>query len=194
MTTKTTLSAVALFLAFPLLRYTHAQEAKAPPAEPKTKLEMFQARSGAVIIRGFSEVGSIQGQLSTSIAVECKEFTDASSGKKEYGITVTVKSTSRFEKSDTSFIDDDEIVSLLKGIEYIAKIDKTITKLADFQADYKTKGDMTVSSYSSSQGIVEAAVQCGRFNGTMAHLSMADLEQFTKLIAKSKEMLDELKK
>jgi hypothetical protein len=191
---KTTRLAIALFLASQVFNYAHAQEAKSQPTETKTKLEAFQAKSGALIIRGFSKVGSVQGRFSTSVEVECKEFTDASSGMKEYGITVTVKSNSRFEKESTSFIDYDEIDSLLKGIEYIAKIDKTTTKLAAFQADYKTKGDLIISTFSNSQGGIEAGVQSGRFGGTLAFLPLSDLEQFGKLITKSKEMLDEIKK
>ena len=132
--------------------------------------------------------------MGTSVEVESKEFTDASTGKKEYGITVTVKSNSRFEKESTSYIDYDEIDSLLKGIAYIAKIDKTTTKLAAFQADYKTKGDLIVSTFSTSQGKVEAGVQSGRFGGTLAYLSLSDLDEFGKLITKAKEMLDEIRK
>jgi hypothetical protein len=48
-----------------------AEEPKSTPADPKTKLEGFQAKSGAVIIRGFSEVGSIEGRSNTSIDVDC---------------------------------------------------------------------------------------------------------------------------
>src|SRR5207249_4155085 len=146
----------------------------------------FRAKSGAVIIKGFSEVGSVQGKASTSVAVECVELTDASSGKKEYGITVTVAGLGSHlvEKKSTSYIDYDEIDSLLKGIAYIAKIDKTTTKLADFQADYMTKGDLIVSSCSSSEGDeVEAGVKSGRFGGTTALFSLPNLEEFRKLIA-----------
>lgn len=194
MRTTTQSLVAALLVTILVSSNASAQDPKAQALEPKTKLEAFQAKSGAVIIRGFSEVGSVQGQLSTSVQVECKEFTDASSGKKEYGITVTVKSSSRFEKESTSFIDYDEIDSLVKGIDYIEKIDKSATKLAAFQADYKTKGDLIVSTFSNSQGGVEAAVQSGRFGGTSAYLTLPDLEQFKKLIVKAKMMLDEIKK
>jgi hypothetical protein len=171
-----------------------AQDTKSAASEPKTKVEAFQAKSGAVIIRGFTQVGSVACRSDTSIEVQCKELTDATSGKKEFGVSVTVKNESRFAKESTSHIDYDEIDSLLKGIEYIAKIDKSATKLASFQADYKTKGDLTVSTYSNSNGEVQAAVQSGRFGGTMAFLSLSDLNDFRKLIAKSKQTLDDVKK
>ncbi len=120
-----------------------AQDKAAPvPKEPKTKIEIFDAKTGAVIVHGFSTIGTVRGRFGTSATVECKEFTDASSGKKEYGITITVKDTSEYKREHVSYIDYDEIDSLTKGIDYITKVDKTATKLDDFQADYKTKGEL----------------------------------------------------
>jgi hypothetical protein len=58
--------------------------------EPKTKLEAFIAKTGTVIIRGFSEIGSMQGLYGSSVAVDSMEFTDVTGGKNEkaYGITI----------------------------------------------------------------------------------------------------------
>jgi len=194
---KTQSLVVTLLLALRVFNDANAQDPKTQPAEPKTKLEAFQAKSGAVIIRGFSKVGTLYDRpngWNTAVEVTCREFTDASSRKKEYGITVTVKSGSRIEQQSTSYIDYDEIDSLVKGIDYIAKVDKTTTKLADFQADYKTKGDLIVFTFSDSQGKVLAGIQAGLLGGTSAYLTLADLEQFKKLILKSNEMLDGIKK
>ncbi len=60
--------------------------------------------------------------------------------RRHYGITAQVKQTIVHEH--TSHIDYEEIESLLKGIEHIAKIDATVTKLASFRADYKTTSDL----------------------------------------------------
>ncbi len=100
----------------------------------------------------------------------------------------------RVDRKSTSYIDYDEIDALIKGIESLAKIDKTTSKLATFQADYKTKGDLIVSTFSGDDGSIGAAVQSDRSDKAMARLSLPDLEQFRKLIAKSKEMLDEIRK
>jgi hypothetical protein len=171
-----------------------AQEPVKPASQEdhKTKLEAFQAKYGVVIVRGFSAVGSQDGMLGTSVEVECKEFTDASSGKKEYGITVAVKGSGRLDRKSTSYIDYDEIDSLLKGIEYISKIDKTATKLSSFQADYKTKGDLGVSTYNNEDKI-QAAVQSGRIGSTTAFMTLDHLIAFRNLIARAKEILDGIK-
>jgi len=165
-----------------------------PKEEPKTKLEAFQAKTGAVIIRGFSTIGSIEGRFSTSAQVECKEFTDASSGKKEYGVTITVTDrSSDYKRENTSYIDYDEIDSLLKGIDYIAKIDKNATKLDLFQADYRTKGDLMVSTFDDSDGKVQAAIQSGVYGSVSTYLSLDDLAVFKGLIQKAKGKLDSIR-
>jgi hypothetical protein len=60
---------------FPLLVMSqlHAQQEKPVPA-PKTKLEAFEAQSGAVIIRGFSRIGYLRGVYGGTVTVESKEF------------------------------------------------------------------------------------------------------------------------
>jgi hypothetical protein len=167
-----------------------AQEKQTTQLEPKTKLEAFDATTGVVIIRGFSAIGGIQGQLNTSAEVECKEFTNATSGKKEYGIVIKVKDTSRIERNSSSFIDYDEIDSLIKGIDYITKIDKSVTKLSSFQADYKTKGALVVSTYNDSSGKIQAAVESGRFGSVRAYITLVSLAQFRGLIQQAKSKLD----
>lgn len=171
-----------------------AQEQKpATPKEPKTKLEAFEAKTGAVIIRGFSRVGTVRGQYGTTAEVVCNVFTDASSGKKEYGVSITTKQTSQFERKDSAYIDYDEIDSLIKGIDYIIKIEKGVTKLDQFQADYKTRAELLVSTYSDSSGKVNAAVQTGRFSPVTVFLSLDDLGQFKSLMQQAKTKIDEIR-
>ena len=115
---------------------------------PKTKLEEFSAKTGVVIVRGFEEIGTVSGLYGTSIKVEAKEFVNVSTGIKEYGITIEVKKEDgRYDKESTSYIDYDEIGSLISGIDYIAKVNKSATKFSNFQADYNTKGYFKVSTF-----------------------------------------------
>jgi hypothetical protein len=163
------------------------------PQAPKTKLEAFEAKTGAVIVQGFSKIGEVTGRYSTSASIECKEFTEASSGKKEYGIIITVKKAGDYEHENTSYIDYDEIDSLIKGIDYITKVDKSATKLDYVQADYKTKGDLMVSTYSDDNGKIQASVQSGIYGAVSAYLSLDDLADFKNLIQKAKDKLDSIK-
>ena len=160
--------------------------------KPKTKLEAFVGQDGVVIIRGFSKVGEVKGQYGSLLVVESKEFTNAGTGKREHGITVEVKESGRLERSHTSYVDFDEIPSLLKGLEYIGKVDKSSTALDQFQADYRTKGDLVVSTF-SAEGGTKVAVSSGMIGRTSAYLAFADLERIRELIQNAYTTLEKLR-
>jgi hypothetical protein len=127
----------------------------------KTKLQSFQARTGTVVVLGFSRVATVPGLYGASTDIEARELTEATSGSRAPGVSVTVRESGSFERKETSYIDYDELESLLRGIDYIARIDHNPTKLADFQADYRTKGDLAVSTFSDASGKTMVAIKSG---------------------------------
>jgi len=183
----TTLVVLALLL---ISNSIQAKSLKDNAPEPKTKLEAFSARTGTVIIRGFENIGSIHGLYGTKITIDSKEFIHVSSGTKEYGITIEV---TRGEREDTSYIDYDEINSLIKGITYISKVNKSATKFSDFQADYKTKGDFEISIFNSSGDEIMVAVSSGYIGKVTAYYELPALSEITALIAKAKNKIDSVK-
>lgn len=189
---KTIALIVAVMLTVPFS--VNAQKLKDQVPPPKTKLEEFSARTGTVIVRGFEEIGTVYGLYSTSITVEAKEFINVSTGKREYGITVEVKKEGgSYDKEDTSYIDYDEIKSLISGINYISKVDKSATKFSNFQADYKTRGDFGVSTFSSGEKIM-VAVSSGRIGKVTAFYNISSLLEIRKIIQKAKARIDTLRK
>lgn len=170
-----------------------AQEQKETTTQqPKTKLEQFSAKTGVVFIRGFQEIGTVNGLYATSVTVEVKEFVNVSDGVKQYGITVRVEEKGRLDKHHTSFIDYDEIESLMKGVDYIQSVEPTVTLLDNFQADYSTRGDLKVSTF-SSDGKILSAVKSGKIGSTTAYLNIEELEKLKLLIGQAKTKIDEIK-
>lgn len=177
----------ATFLAFPLL--TNAQEqpdaAKLPPT---TKLEAFSARTGIVLIKGFSTLGTINGM--GRVSIDAREFRDASNPKSaQYGVAIEVKESGRLERENTSFIDEDEIDSLIRGLDYISKIGTNVTTFRNFEAQYKTKGDLSMTVFSGRGGETSFAVSSGRIGKTTAFLKLADAEQMRSLLSEAKKVI-----
>lgn len=185
---------IAVLVSLALISTTaHSQGFKEPVPNAKTKLEQFSAKTGVVIIRGFHKIGSVQGLYNTSVNIEAKEFINVTDGKRQYGITIeTFKENGRYDKEHTSFVDYDEIDSLMKGIEYIEKVKASVTKLEDFQADYSTRGDLKISVYSHGDGI-GAGVTSGNVGGVRAYFNIEDLGKLKKLIKEAKTKIDEIK-
>mgnify|MGYP001564945940 CR=1 FL=1 len=161
------------------------------PQEPRTKLEAFEKQTGTVVVKGFSNAGSVSG-LGT-VSVICMEFTDVSTGIRQLGVVIEVTESGRLERSDRSFVDYDEIEPLLKGIDYISQVTPAATKLAKFEATYKTKGDLRVITFSGASGQIEAAVSSGYIGAVSCFISTAKLSELRAIIAQAKHRLDEIK-
>lgn len=174
-----------------------AQQQAADPsaqqrAAPATKIEAFSAKTGVVLIKGFLTVGRVRGQ--GIVSVDAREFRDASSPKTGvYGVAIEVKESGRLERETRSFIDQDEIDSLVSGIEYISKISKSVTVMKDFEAEYRTKGDFSITVFSDSSGGLSLAVASGRIGKTSAFLKLGDLDQLKALILEAKKVIEDAK-
>jgi hypothetical protein len=158
--------------------------------EPKTKLETFQARTGSVVVKNYSEIGSVTGIGSASI--NSYEFVDAQTSKREYGIGIIVKGGGRIERESSTYVDYDEIDSLLKGLDYISKVTKEQSKLKNFEAHYKTLGDLDVSTFSSRETIA-SAVTVRRLGDVSVYFELDQLAKFRQLIVDAKAALDAVK-
>jgi hypothetical protein len=170
-----------------------AQETNATELEPKTRLEAFQARTGVVIVRGFSRIGSATGSDGSSIEVEALELRDIDSKTKEYGITIEVTDDGKPERRNTSFIDYDEMDSLLKGLEYLSKVDNSVTQLKRFEADYRTRGDFFVSAFSGRGSTITIAISSGTFRPVTSFFKLEDVKVISGLIMEAKIQLDAIR-
>jgi hypothetical protein len=118
-----------------------------------TKLEAIEAQAGTVIIKGAGQIGSLAvGEV--SIAVLTKETTDVSAGLKEYGMAIEAAVNN--QQVWKRIIDYDEIDSLIKGLNYISRINYDVTSMPAFVAAYATKSGFRVGAYTSQR---RAAIQ-----------------------------------
>lgn len=185
---KPTLLAACIFFLFVGSAQAQVQQ-KAP--EPQTKVETFQARTGVVLIKNFSEIAVLRG-LGGAVTVVSFEFIDAQTGKKEYGISIEAKESGRLEREGRAYVDYDEIDSLLKGVDYISKVDASQTKLKNFEANYKTKGELQVSVFNDREG-TETAVSVGRIGRVSVYFKPDKFQEFRKIIVDAKAVLDAIK-
>jgi hypothetical protein len=159
----------------------------------KTNLEAFQEKYGAVLVKGYSSVGRMMGIGSATVEIQARELKNASSNTKIKGLLIIVDTNEKYASAARSFIDYDEIDSLIKGIGYISKIDKSITSLANFEAAYDTKGDFSVTVFNDSQGKLNVAITAGSVGSKSVYTSMENLAELVSILLKAKAVLDELK-
>ena len=160
-----------------------------------TKIERFQAAKGDVIIKGFEKSGmTMLGKYGKKLTVETREFIRVVAGDKSYGIVVEIKETSgSYPKSGKSFVDYDELDSLLKSVEYIRNVDKTASNLSEIEATFSTNGGLEVTAFTIS-GELSYAIGVGRHSSVLIYLNSVDeLSNFKKSVIAAKVKIDAIK-
>jgi hypothetical protein len=173
------------------LSAANAQQPEQGDSSPKTKLEAFQIQTGTVVIKGYTEMGRV-GAMG-AIEVSAMEFTDATTSKKQQGVLIEIKEAGRLDNESRSFIDYDEVDSLLSGLDYISKATNDVTKLLQFEATYKTKDNFSATTFNNTSGKINAAVSSGRIRPAKAFLSLEKLSELRGLIAQAKQKLESVK-
>ncbi|MCJ2030924.1 hypothetical protein MKK50_16260 [Methylobacterium sp. J-043] len=184
------LTALITFTAASTAAAQSAQPPAQPPA-PKTKIEAFTGTTGTVMIKGYTNVGSLSG--SAGVDVQAMTFRNPNGNETHTGLAINVKEAGNsYGDSKRSFVDYDEIAELLDGIKYVAKSQKGITPLDFFESSYATKDNLQVVVWNSRTGDVSANISAGStYSRASAFVSLAQLEEFARLIEAGKKLLNE---
>ena len=155
---------------------------------PKSNLEIFEATTGVVLIRGTDEAGVVPGR-SGSITLKCRETRDATTNRREFGVAVIVTQTEDYE--DTTVVDYDELDALIRALDYIGKVDWAISSMGHFEAGYTTRSGFKVASYSSRRsGTVEAFALSNRLVRSRVQLTLAQLTQLHTFLEQAKAKIE----
>lgn len=159
---------------------------------PLTKIEILEARTGTVIVRGSVLIDTMSVQDGT-VSVRAKESFEPGSKRKEYGIAVGLAEGGRAE--DVTMVDYDELDSFLNGIEYISKANHSMTSLPDYDVGYTTTGWLRLVIYTSAKrpGTTQIALQSHHGNWYRVLLSTDQLATFQNLVQQAKTKLDNLR-
>ena len=160
------------------------------PFEPRTKLEALEDRHSSVIIKGFTRINSVDVR---GVRIDAVEMRERGYVQRAKGIVVSLREDGERPNENRAFIDYEEIDPLLNAIDAISQVDETTTKLAGFEARYKTLGDFELGVFRQTQrgtAVILSTGICGRARQTM---TLDDLAKIKAMIQEAKARLDELK-
>jgi hypothetical protein len=167
------------------------------PFEPRTNLEMMDRLMSSVVIKGFTRITTLDIR---GIRVDAVEMRQLGTNNFRYkGVVLTMREAQpvgdnrqRTEES-RAFIDYEEIDLLLNAMDVMSRVDENATKLAGFEARYRTKGDLELAVFRqtrSGNAVLMTTGICDRVTGTM---SLDDFAKVKAMIQEAKGRLDELR-
>jgi hypothetical protein len=160
------------------------------PLEPRTKLEALEDRHSTVVIKGFTRITTVEVRGIRIDAVEMRELGNVARAK---GIVVVLREGGERPNENRAFIDYEEIDSLLNAIDAVARVDETVTKLASFEAKYKTLGDLEIGVFRQTSRGTAVVMTTGICDLATATLTLDELAKVRAMIAEAKARLDEIR-
>ena len=155
---------------------------------PRNKLEEFESRTSTLLIKGRTWVATLR-TAGGSTRVEATDIRDAGNGTRAAGVTVVMAGPAEVR----CLIDYDEIDSLVRAFDAMEKADDSVTKLSNFEAHYRTRGDFEIIVFKQMTGGIAAAIEGGFFDRSRVLLTLEEFTRLRWMIVQAKERLDEIK-
>jgi len=160
------------------------------PFEPRTKLEALDDRHSTVIVKGFTRITTVEVRGVRIDAVEMRELGNVARAK---GIVIVLREGGERPNDNRAFVDYEEIDALLNAIDSMSRVDETDTKLAGFEANYKTLGDLEIGVFRQTSRGTAVIMSTGICDRATQTLTLDDLAKVRAMIQEAKARLDEIR-
>ena len=169
-----------------------AQDTNAYYVAPLTRLEALETNTGTIILRATALVGNVAANAG-SLTVKCRDFTDTATGRRESGISIDIALGN--QREDRLFVDYDEMDSLLNAIDYLNRVDWSVTSFPTFDAYYMTRSGFQLTAFGGRRtGSIEYNARSARSTWPPLALSRDQLAQLRSLVTQAKTQLDAVRK
>jgi hypothetical protein len=120
-----------------------------PP--PLTRLEALAAQKGLVIVKGYTDVGTLIADDQSSVLVTAVQFSDGKN--KEHGVALHVSQPVEGRTiQTTAYVDEEEIDGLIAAIDSLTKLQDGASAMQHFDARYQTQGALELLSTNLNGG------------------------------------------
>ena len=161
------------------------------PLEPRTKLEAFEEKYATVLIRGFTRITTVELR---GIRIDDLELRDPRNSTRARGIVIALREAEAAGErpgDNRAYIDYEEIDSVISGLDAVAGVNETMTKLAGFEARYRTLGDLEIAVFRQTRSGNAASLSTGICNRTVTYLTLDELAKVRAMIVEAKEKLEQ---
>jgi hypothetical protein len=182
----------------PILAQRPGPEFRRPPAcgpvEPRTKLEAIEAGYERVLIKGFTQIASLNLR-GADIRVDAVEIKEArAGGERATGLIIVLREPGESLRENRAFVDYEEIDRLIKALATVTSVNESVTKLVGFEARYRTLGDLEISAFRQSRiSGTAASLSSGICDRVTALLTIDEMDRLRAHIIEAKTRLDEIK-
>jgi hypothetical protein len=162
------------------------------PFEPRTKLEAIEWRYEQVLFKGFSQIATLTLR-GVDVRIDAVDLKEPQSSTRAIGIVIAMRTSGENPRENRSLLDYEEIDRLLRAFDTAARVNESMTKLANFEARYRTLGDLELVVFRQSRSGIAATLSAGICEPVTASLTLDELDRLKAHIVEAKTRLDEIR-
>jgi len=156
---------------------------------PATTLEAMESTVGKVVFKSRTEIGTISTAAGT-VTIYFKEDSVVGENGKAHGLAVAINGN---DADTRTLVDYDELESLMGALDYLSRLDWSITPMSNFDASYTTKAGLRVDAFGNRRsGRISFSLRSSQT--TRISLASEHLVQLRSLLDQAKRKLDELRR
>ncbi|MGH9880909.1 MAG: hypothetical protein ACRD6N_05685 [Pyrinomonadaceae bacterium] len=160
------------------------------PFEPRTKLEAFETKYGTVVFKGFTRITTVEVR---DVRIDALEMRYLGNSNRATGVVVSLREPGERPRENRAFVDYEEIDALIKGIDAVSLANESMTKLAGFEARYRTLGDLEIEVFRQTRSGTAVTLSVGICDRVNLALTLDELGKIRAMIVEAKAKLDESK-
>jgi len=162
------------------------------PFEPRTKLEAIEWRYEQVLFKGFSQIATLNLR-GVDVRIDAVDLKEPLSNTRAIGVVIAMRTSGESPRENRSLIDYEEIDRLLRAFDTAARVNESMTKLASFEARYRTLGDLELVVFRQSRSGIAATLSAGICDPVSASFTLDELDRLKAHIVEAKTRLDEIR-
>ena len=165
-----------------------------PP--PQTRVEAVSARKNAVIVRGYSEPVTLNGDDGSMLRLSAIEVKDLRAPLRETGLLVTLRGAGRNDQETQSYIDRDEIDGLIEALDLIGRLGPDAAAMPNIEASFRTRGEVEIANVdvNGSRMLAIRGTQiiapAGQINVANALFRLSRLDELHRMLSSARDALD----
>jgi hypothetical protein len=109
------------------------------------------------------------------------------------GLVVVLREGGERPRENRAFVDYEEIDSLLNAMDVVSRTDENSTKLAGFEARYRTQGDLEILVFRQTTRGTAVSLTTGICDHATRTMSLDEFAKVRAMIQEAKTRLDDLR-
>ena len=153
---------------------------------PRTYFEAFNATPDALLIKGSSTIDTLNNQINFPVEIRAERMTNPQTTNSVYAVSLR---TTFPQLVQVDYVDYDELDALIRGVQFIAQANSSITPLDNFEAVIRTRSGLSIAKLGRGNKVI-ISITSGNTNVVHNQMPAFVLDQLGRDLTAAKAKLD----